>query len=391
MGPGTRWTKRYSRRRLLGGLAVVALLALALLLPRGYAAFEEGKSPAPEAFRGASARSPAEPAAPANRHKQKVNEPYKAIPPPKGAEPPSRDALARKVLGLESVPLTWRTSGDGSRLIPRSVPVGRTLHAGEKDPSGGPLEDHRLVMYYGTPLSDQMGILGEYPPKEMMRRLEKQARAYSKADPKHPAIPTIELIASTAQRDPGPDGLYVSRLDPKVIRRYADLAKRNGALLMLDVQLGRDTVMDEVRALEPFLKLPYVELAIDTEYHVGPGEVPGQDLGSVDGSEVQQAVRYLDRLVEQKHLPDKVVLVHQFQAGVVTNVGLVKPTKHVEVVLNADGFGVPKDKLAKYRLLVRNQPVQYGGFKLFYGQDRPLLTPEEVVRMDPAPAVVNYQ
>lgn len=378
----------YGRRRRAGALIsgmVVVLFA---------AVFIGVRAPSTGSPGGSSSRVDGGTAASGGHQARKSaprKEPYEAISPPRGAVPPSDGTLAEKVLKMESVPLTWRTSGDGGHVIERSVPLGRTLHAGARDTSGGPLEGHRLVMYYGSPLSDQMGILGEYPPKEMMRRLKAQARAYSKADPRHPAIPVVELIASVAQRDPGPGGLYVSRLDPKVIRRYATLAKENHALLMLDVQPGRDSVMDEVKALAPFLKLPYVELAIDTEYHVGPGEVPGRDLGSVDGSEIEQAVRYVDRLVRRNDLPAKVVLVHQFQSGVVRNVGLVKPTRHVEVVLNADGFGVPRDKLAKYRMLVRNRPVQYGGFKLFYRQDRPLLSPTEVVRMDPAPAVVDYQ
>ncbi|MGI9048670.1 MAG: hypothetical protein ACR2GU_04730 [Rubrobacteraceae bacterium] len=87
----------------------------------------------------------------------------------------------------------------------------------------------------------------------------------------------------------------------------------------------------------------------------------------------------------------EMLLVHQFQSGIVTNKQLIKPTSNVQVVLNADGFGNPTDKYAKYRILVRDEPLQYGGFKLFYTQDQSLLTPEQVVRLDPAPAVIEYQ
>lgn len=302
------------------------------------------------------------------------------------------DKMAARILAQENAPLRSNVTGKhASHPGKRSVPLGRTLLAGKRDLSHGVLKGHRIVAFYGTPLSPQMGVLGEHDPKQTMRHLKKQTRAYSTADPEHPAVPAIELISSVAQQAPGPQGLYVSPLSPTTIERYARLARENHVLLILDIQPGRDSVMDEVKTLEPFLKLPYVHLAIDTEYHVGPGQVPGKDLGHVDGSEIEQAVKYLNRLVEKENIPDKVILVHQFQQGVVSNKHLIKPTRHVEVVLNADGFGKAQDKLAKYRILVRQEPIQYGGFKLFYGQDAPLLSPKQVVRMDPAPAVVDYQ
>jgi hypothetical protein len=273
----------------------------------------------------------------------------------------------------------------------RSVPLGQTLLKGKKDLTNGPLKHHRLVAFYGTPRSKNMGILGEKPPEEMMKQLKKQAKAYSEADPSHPAVPTIELIATVAQRNPGPDGLYVLKTPRDVIKRYAELAKKNHALLLLDVQLGRASVMHGVKAVAPFLKLPYVHLAIDTEYSVDKGKVPGIDLGHVDGTEIQKAVEYVDQLVEKNHLPDKVVVVHQFGNGIVTHKNLIKPTEHVEIPLNYDGFGDPAVKMAAYGKLVRKQPIQYGGFKLFFKNDHPLLSPKEVLKLDPAPAVVDYQ
>lgn len=236
-----------------------------------------------------------------------------------------------------------------------------------------------------------MGVLGELPPGELIRRLEEQARSYSAADPGRPAVPTIELIASVAQRKPGPEGLYVQATPEREIRRYSRLARRHDALLLLDVQLGRDDLMNEVRRLEPFLRQPHVHLAIDTEYSVGPGQVPGVDLGTVARAGVQRAVRYVHRLVEREDIPDKLVLVHQFETGIVYGKQRIEPTDNVQVALNADGFGRAAGKISKYDTLVRRQPIQYGGLKVFYRQDYPVLSPEEVLQLEPAPAVVNYQ
>ena len=149
--------------------------------------------------------------------------------------------------------------------------------------------------------------------------------------------------------------------------------------------------MQAVKEVEEYLKLPYVHLAIDTEYSVGEGQVPGKDLGHVQGEDIQQAVEYVDKIVETNNLPDKIVLVHQFGNGIVRNKDKIHPTAHVEVPLNYDGFGDAAIKFSAYGKLVREQPIQYGGFKVFHKNDKPVLTPEEVLKLDPAPVIVNYQ
>lgn len=292
------------------------------------------------------------------------------------------DQYADEGTGLE-------TTGDPGPQ--RSIPLGETLLDGKEDPSNGPLKNNRIVAYYGTPTSDLMGILGEYEPEEFMRLLKEQTQAYSDADPDRPAVPAIEFIATVAQRDPGPDGLYVAQVDPEYTRQYTDLARENDALMILDVQLGRASVMEEVRLLEEFLLEPHVHLAIDTEYAIEEGEVPGINLGSVDGAEIQEAVEYLDGLVREHNLPDKMLMVHQFERGIVTNKEAIQPTENVQVVLHADGFGGAEAKFSKYGLLVRDEPIQYGGFKIFYKQDTPVLEPEQVLALDPAPAMITYQ
>lgn len=344
----------------------------------------------------------------AKSKKQKPEKPFAAIAPPDGAK-----SLSANLEGGDGVDMfalqdpqagasqdqyedtgaenTTKDDQKDDEAERRSVPVGEMLLSGKQDESDGPLKENRLVAYYGHPSTGLMGVLGEYQPDELMDRLKEQTAEYSKLDPDRPAVPTIELIASVAQPVPGSDGLYVTQTPKKDIQTYVDLTRKNDALLLLDVQLGRATVMQEVKLLEPYLKLPNVHLAIDTEYSVEDGEVPGQDLGEVDGPEIQEAVRYLDDLVEREDIPDKLLMIHQFEDGIVTNKQEIKPTKNVQVALHADGFGGADAKAVKYELLVRDQPIQYGGFKVFYKQDEPVLAPRDVLRLDPAPAVVTYQ
>src|SRR5699024_7179938 len=144
-------------------------------------------------------------------------------------------------------------------------------------------------------------------------------------------------------------------------------------------------------AIEPYLKLPYVHLAIDTEYSVEEGEIPGEDLGEVDGEDVQEAVEYVDEMVRENDLPDKMVLVHQFGNGIVTNNDKIKPTEHVQLTLYLVGFRYTYIKISAYGIMVPLQPIKYGGFKKFYDNDDPLLTPQELIQRHPSPANINYQ
>ncbi len=319
-------------------------------------------------------------------------QPFTAIAPPPGAEPLSEAPGPPEPQGTQ--PETTAVDQYGNPLSPiatRTVPLGQTMVAGAEDPSDGPLKNNRIVAYYGNPLSEYMGVLGETDPETMMANLKEQTAVYSKLDPERPAIPTIELIASTASREAGASGQYINQLPTDLIEQYAQLAEENGALLLLDVQLGLATIEEEIELLRPFLERPYVHLAIDTEYSVEPGQVPGVNLGNVDGTEIAPAIETLDQIVRENNLPDKMLLVHQFETGIVTNKELIQPTENVEVVLHADGFGGPEAKLTKYDILVRDEATQYGGFKLFYTQDAPLLSPQQVLQLDPAPAVVTYQ
>ena len=56
-----------------------------------------------------------------------------------------------------------------------------------------------------------------------------------------------------------------------------------------------------------------------------------------------------------------------------------------------DGFGGPGAKSGNYEKFVREEPLQYGGIKLFYKQDKPLMTPKDIVALSPTPLVVIYQ
>lgn len=266
-----------------------------------------------------------------------------------------------------------------------------SARAGDAPPAPGPLDGVRWVTYYGNPLSKRMGVLGELPPERMMDRLEAQAEEWRRADPGTRVQPALELVATVASDQPGPGGLYRTRMPDALIQKVLDWARSRGWPLILDVQVGHSIVREEVERLRPFLEQPDVHLALDPEFDMPRGRVPGTRIGTSDAEDVNVAIIMLADIVEKKKLPPKLLLVHRFTEKMLMRHHLVRLDPRVQVAIIMDGFGHPALKRKIYRVIVRKEPVQFGGFKLFYKNDKPLMKPAEVLTLDPVPSVIIYQ
>jgi hypothetical protein len=277
----------------------------------------------------------------------------------------------------------------------------KALAAWPKGPAaldGSILPAHRVVAFYGNPLSKKMGVLGEYPVDVMLTKLDQQVAAWRQLDPSTPVQPALHLIAVVAQGAPGRDGLYRLRMDTSLIEKVYAWAERKHALLFLDIQVGGSTLQAELPRLLPFLKRPNVHLGIDPEFsmhYARQGMRPGTKIGMMDAADVNYAISTLVRLVQQERLPPKVLIVHRFTRRMVTNASQIRLDPRVQVVMNMDGWGPPWLKFDSYRDYEVSEPVQYTGFKLFYHNDvrkgDPLLTPAEVHHLLPRPLYIQYQ
>ncbi len=260
---------------------------------------------------------------------------------------------------------------------------------------GSVLPAKRIVAYYGNPLSKKMGILGELPPEAMLARLDRETATWNAADPAHPVQPALQLIASVAQSAPGKDGLYRYRVVPALIEKVYGWSHPRGALLFLDVQIGKSSLEEELKPLLPYLQRPDVHLALDPEFAMTKGGLPGRRVGTYDASHINYAVQQLADLVTRYKLPPKVLVVHRFTGPMVTNALKIARDPRVQVVMNMDGWGPPYGKRATWSRFIYPYPVQYTGFKLFYhndtkGGDR-LMTPREVLALRPEPLYIQYQ
>ena len=257
-------------------------------------------------------------------------------------------------------------------------------------PGGGRsiLPEHRVVAYYGAPQAAELGALGIGTPAAAAKRLLDQARRYDR--PRRPVLAAMELLAVIANADAGADGMYRTRQPDAIIARYLRAARRHGMLLVLDIQPGRSDFFTETVRLRKWLREPDVSLALDPEWRVTEGQVPGQVIGQVGAREVNATSAWLAQLVGHFDLPEKLFIVHQFTDDMVDDTAL-KPREGLAEVLNADGFGARAIKKAKYRAFSRAAPTFDHGFKLFYHEDTDLMTPRSVLRLRPSPDVVVYE
>jgi len=257
--------------------------------------------------------------------------------------------------------------------------------------SQGVLPDHRLLLYYGFPGNENMGILGEYEPEELLTHLEAEAERYRAVDDSRPWKLGLELIASVAQGAPQADNTYVADTDKKWLDSYTQFTKDNDLLLFLDVQMGRREPKDDYAGLEPWLKEDHVHLGIDPEFHMRDNEIPGQEIGQVTAEEVTEAQNWLVDLAGKYGTTRKVLIVHQFHHTMIEDKDKIKPVNNVDLVIDEDGWGPPEMKQETYNVVITQEPIEYNGIKLFYKQDDPIMSAEDVLALDPVPDVVIYQ
>ena len=261
---------------------------------------------------------------------------------------------------------------------------------------GAILPYSRIVAYYGNMYSKRMGVLGEYPPDTLWMKLRAEMRRWQAADPSTPVKPAIHYIVSTAQRDPGKDSLYRMRMPSGQIDSALAIAAMGGAIVFLDIQLAFSSVQKEVPVIEKYLKMPQVHLALDPEFAMKRGVLPGNKIGSMNAEQINWCARYLQKIVRENGLPPKILIVHRFTDNMVTGAGEIEPLPEVQIVMNMDGWGAPALKRATYRRCIYREPVQFAGFKLFYKNDlreppHRMLTPGEVLLLRPKPIYIQYQ
>lgn len=261
---------------------------------------------------------------------------------------------------------------------------------------GSVLPFNRIVAFYGNLYSKKMGILGEIPKAEMLAKLKGEIAKWQAADSSIPVIPALHYVAVSAQGMPGKDNKFRFRMPTAQIDTVLSYAKEINALTFVDIQVGHSIVKDELPPLEKYLSMPNVHLGIDPEFSMKFGDKPGKRIGTFNADDINAAVDYLAELVKKNKITPKILVVHRFTQGMVTNYAAIKKVPEVQVVMDMDGWGDKILKRSTYLRYIYKEPVQYTGFKLFYKNDTKtgadqMYTPAELLRFTPKPVYIQYQ
>ena len=258
--------------------------------------------------------------------------------------------------------------------------------------SNGVIADRQVIAFYGHPRSRYMGILGETPIEEMTAALLAQAAEYDDLNGDIGVAPAFHIIYGTVFED-GSVGI----LNEERLMEYINYAADHDILVFLDHQIGSGTVADAITAMLPYLRYPNVHLAIDPEWAT---PIPGREIGHVTAADINNAQFLIYEYLERNRLPgDRMLVVHQFNWRMIADREEVRADyPRVELIHNADGFGQPAQKYVSWEFNVQATNLPLKGFKLFYpkswrdgGYDEPLLTPAQVLQLDPVPVYVQYQ
>jgi hypothetical protein len=228
--------------------------------------------------------------------------------------------------------------------------------------------------------------------------LDDTVAMWRQADASTPVIPAIHLVTVVAQGSAGPDGQWRRRESPQTIEQAYRWAQSRQGLLFVDIQAGHSTLQQELPLLRPYLERPDVHLGVDPEFYMHykrEGLRPGVKVGQMMSSDVNYVIDVLDKVVREKNLPPKILVVHRFRNDMVPDAENIKPTPAVQVVMHMDGWGPAWLKFDSYKDYIVQYPVAFTGFKIFYHNDAKsgdaILTPPEVLRLLPRPLYVQYQ
>ncbi|MCH8561472.1 MULTISPECIES: hypothetical protein [unclassified Nesterenkonia] len=261
-------------------------------------------------------------------------------------------------------------------------------------PGGGDtlFPDRRFLAAYGAPGIPALGVLGEGEPEDAAERVKFYAEQYQEHS-EEPVQPAFEIITSIATNEPGLDGNYSNALDPEVIEPWVDLAAEEDIYVVLDLQPGHASFLDQAQRYEEFLAQPHVGLALDPEWRLSEGQRHMEQIGSVSAEEINEVADWLAGLTAEHELPQKLLVLHQFNHAMISSREEID-TSHEElaILLHADGHGTPQMKTETYETLQQGLSEDiWLGWKNFYDEDSPTFTSEQTFDVDPKPWFVSYQ
>ncbi|MEM7111295.1 MAG: hypothetical protein AAF614_02610 [Chloroflexota bacterium] len=261
------------------------------------------------------------------------------------------------------------------------------------------LSQFRLIGFYGSPEGRGLGLLGNQFRNETVRMIRGVINEYRPylTDGRY-TMPVFHMISTVAKPcDPEfPNCSY--HISKDLIYDWIVTAENNNAAVTLDIQFGRNDVMEEFNLVREFLYFPHVHLAVDPEFRMNSEQVPNQQIGTMDAADINAIQAEMNQIALELGV-NRVLIIHQFKDSMLTNKHAIANFPHVEVVINGDGYGPPGPKIRNYQQYTTEGGFDYGGFKIFTDQvngrllyDSPFMLPEQVMTvLNPQPVYITFQ
>ncbi len=125
----------------------------------------------------------------------------------------------------------------------------------------------------------------------------------------------------------------------------------------------------------------------------GARQRPLQQIGSVRIGEINSVVTWLAGLNARYHLPQKLLVLHQFRLSMIQGEQRLD-TRHgdLAIVIHMDGQGTPSVKQQTWDAVTGAAPAGvFFGWKNFYVKDHPMLGPQQTMARVPQPVMISYQ
>ncbi len=271
-----------------------------------------------------------------------------------------------------------------------------TAATGAQLPAGGQtlFPQHFLVALYGHPGSGALGVLGEQDVDAAIQRARDTAAPYESLVQDATVVPAFEIIATVASEFATEGNDYSYEAPIETLRPWVEAAGAAGLYVVLDLQPGRTDFVTQAELYRPLLELPHVGLALDPEWRLTPTQVHLTQIGSVSIEEVNRVVTWLADLTREKRLPQKLLVLHQFRVDMIPGRERVDLSRdELSIMVHVDGQGSQPAKQDTWRVLQAVGPEGLTwGWKNFYDEDVPMLTPEQTIaQVSPRPQLVTYQ
>jgi hypothetical protein len=311
-------------------------------------------------------------------------------------DPRATPASVQALTGVRTVVAVGSSFGAAEVLAPRVA----TAATGTQLPGGGQLvfpdratglTGKRYVALYGTPGTPALGVLGEQDVPSTIARAQATAAPYVPLTT-DTVVPTLEIIATVASAGPEADGSYSRPRAVEDLRPLVEAAGAAGMAVVIDLQPGRTDFVTQAQQYADLLAYPHVGLALDPEWRLKPDQVHLRQIGSVGVDEVNATAAWLAQFTRERHLPQKMFLLHQFSLRMITERERLE-TGHDELatIIHADGQGSQPAKAGTWAALRQGAPDVHWGWKNFYDEDLPMLDPVQTYSVQPVPDLVTYQ